>query len=368
MLDNLPEETTQLLIDLCTVSGPLTMAEAEDTTPQQSSTPANAPSYLSYLALSRVPAPEDKVEESKADEEENLSEPQTTQPSAPTPSKEKRPSPTLYFAHFVDHPSHFVHFLESVAARRWGQSLSSLPSPLPNANSDEDDDSEKRNQAAVWNTLLELYLDGGTPEQQDKALKVLTSDSLPCDETHALILCSIYSYTRGLVILWEKLGMYEDVLRFWMDKHNASPSEPSASTEVVQALVRYGPTHPHLYELVLRFLTSTSELLTRHRADVEKILEHIEKERIIPPLGVVQVLSRNGVASVGLVKGWLMGRIKEAREEVQTASFFSHFFHIFALMVFRTTGPATDQFLPTGDKCKVEASGRTRGPDACKGV
>lgn len=318
MLDNLPEETTQLLIDLCTVSGPLTMAEAEDTTPQQSSTPANAPSYLSYLALSRVPAPEDKVEESKADEEENLSEPQTTQPSAPTPSKEKRPSPTLYFAHFVDHPSHFVHFLESVAARRWGQSLSSLPSPLPNANSDEDDDSEKRNQAAVWNTLLELYLDGGTPEQQDKALKVLTRDSLPCDETHALILCSIYSYTRGLVILWEKLGMYEDVLRFWMDKHNALPSEPSASTEVVQALVRYGPTHPHLYELVLRFLTSTSELLTRHRADVEKILEHIEKERIIPPLGVVQVLSRNGVASVGLVKGWLMGRIKEAREEVQT--------------------------------------------------
>ncbi|KAG2041346.1 hypothetical protein BDR03DRAFT_1007183 [Suillus americanus] len=308
MLDNLPEETTQLLIDLCTVSGPLTIPEAEDTTPQQSSTPANAPSYLSYLALSRAPAPEDKVEESKADEEEDLTEPQTTQPGVPTPSQEKRPSPTLYFAHFVDHPSYFVRFLENVAARRWGQSLSSLPSSLPSASSDEneDEDSEKRSQAAVWNTLLELYLDGGSPEQQDKALKVLTSDSLP------------YSYTRGLVILWEKLGMYEDVLRFWMDKHNALPSEPSASTEVVQALVRYGPTHPHLYELVLRFLTSTSELLTRHQADVENILEHIEKERTIPPLGVVQILSRNGVASVGLVKDWLMGRIKEARDEVQT--------------------------------------------------
>ncbi|KAG2351149.1 hypothetical protein BDR07DRAFT_1476106 [Suillus spraguei] len=298
MLDNLPEETTQLLIDLCTISGPLTVPEAEDTTPQQSSTPAvSAPSYLSYLALSVHPR---------------------RKTNAPTPSKEKRPSPTLYFAHFVDHPSYFVRFLESVAARRWGQSLSSLPSSLPNVSSGEDEDSEKRNQAAVWNTLLELYLDGGSPEQQDKALKILTSDSLPCDKTHALILCSSYSYTRGLVIFWEKLGMYEDVLRFWMDKHNASPSESSASTEVVQALVRYGPTHPHLYELVLRFLTSTPELLTRHQADVEKILEHIEKERTIPPLGVVQILSRNGVASVGLVKNWLMGRIKEAREEVQT--------------------------------------------------
>jgi hypothetical protein len=328
MLDNLPEETTQLLIDLCTISGPLTTADVCDTASQQSSTPANTSSYLSYLALSRVPAPEDKEEESKAEGEEGEpSEPAKTQGNALALSEEKRPSPTLYFAHFVDHPSYFVHFLESVAERRWGQSLSSLQPSLPSPNSNEEEDSKKRDQAAVWNTLLELYLDGGSQEQQDKALKVLTSDTLPCDKTHALILCSSYSYTPGLVVLWEKLGMYEDVLRFWMGKHNATLSDSSASAEVVQALARYGPSHPHLYELVLRFFTSTPELLTRHQTDVEKILEHIEKERIMPPLGVVQVLSRNGVASVGLVKGWLMGRIKEAREEVQTvSSFYSHFF------------------------------------------
>jgi len=322
MLDNLPEETTQLLIDLCTISGPLTTADAWDTASLQSSTPANTTSYLSYLALSRAPAPENKEGASGAEDEGGEpSEPPKTQPG-PAPSEEKRPSPTLYFAHFVDHPSYFVHFLESVAARRWGQSLSPLQSSPPSLSSDEDEGTKKRDQAAVWNTLLELYLDGGSQEQQDKALKILTSDTLPCDKTHALILCSSYSYTPGLVILWEKLGMYEDVLRFWMDKHNATPSDSSASAEVVQALARYGPSHPHLYELVLRFLTSTPELLTRHQADVEKILEHIEKERIMPPLGVVQVLSRNGVASVGLVKGWLMGRIKEARDEVQTVSSF----------------------------------------------
>ena len=37
----------------------------------------------------------------------------------------------------------------------------------------------------------------------------------------------------------------------------------------------------------------------------------------MPPVSVVQVLSRNGVASVGLVKEWLMARIKSAREEVE---------------------------------------------------
>ena len=320
MLDNLPEETTQLLIDLCTISGPLTTTNASDTT---SHAPANTSSYLSYLALSRAPVPEDKEEESNTEVDDGEPpEPKKTQPSAPAPSEEKRPSPTLYFAHFVDHPSYFVHFLESVAARRWGQSLSPLPPSSSNPSPNDDEDTKKRDQAAVWNTLLELYLDGGSQEQQDKALKVLTNDTLPCDKTHALILCSSYSYTLGLVVLWEKLSMYEDVLRFWMDKHNATPSDSSASAEVVQALARYGSSHPHLYELVLRFLTSTPELLTRHQSDVEKILEHIEKERIMPPLGVVQVLSRNGVASVGLVKGWLMGRIKEARDEIQTVSCF----------------------------------------------
>ena len=33
---------------------------------------------------------------------------------------------------------------------------------------------------------------------------------------------------------------------------------------------------------------------------------------------VIQVLSRNGIASVGLVKQWLMTRIKEFREEIHT--------------------------------------------------
>ncbi|KAG2342599.1 hypothetical protein BDR05DRAFT_1025431, partial [Suillus weaverae] len=334
MLDNLPEETTQLLINLCTISGPLTMPEAEDTTSQQLTTPANTPSYLSHLPLSHAPAPEDKVEESKADEEEEPVEPQTSQPSTPASSKEeKRPSPTLYFAHFVDHSSYFVRFLENIAARRWGQLLSPLPSPPPNPSLDEDEDSERHDQAAVWNTLLKLYLDRGSQEQQDKALKILTSDSLLCDKTHALILCSSYTYTHGLVILWERLAMYEDILWFWIDKHNTSLSESSVSTEVMQALAQYGPTHPHLYELVLHFLTSTPELLTQHQGDVEKILEHIKKEQIMPLLGVVQVLSWNGVASVGLVKDWLMGHIKEARDEVQTVSSL-RFILISALMIF----------------------------------
>jgi hypothetical protein len=80
--------------------------------------------------------------------------------------------------------------------------------------------------------------------------------------------------------------------------------------------MQYGPEHPELYPLVLRFLTSTPELLKKHEEDVKAMVEYVDEEGIIPPLGVIQVLSRNGVASVGLLKEWLVKRITTSRAEI----------------------------------------------------
>ncbi|KAJ7456594.1 hypothetical protein FB451DRAFT_1143264 [Mycena latifolia] len=358
MLDSLPEETTQLLIDLCTSTGPLPEAEEEmpntaASTKALFSAGTAAPSYLSYLALNRnsvvldapPPSPSiktvkpgdtasrrDSVHESRASTPPPTPSVHTTAPHKRPPAPLKPPpkmlSPRIYFAHFVDHMDQFIIFLETVAQRRWGQSVESIEDvsvapvsePLP-------DEHDRPDQVAVWNTLLELYLTlpdspahGMASEDDDesgplrrKALRVLKSTTLPYDPTHALILCSSRGYTRGLVLLWERMGMYEDVLRFWMDS-----GEPGASDEVVRRLAAYGATRPQLYLVVLRYLTSTPVLLARHEADVRRVLEHIDNEGIATPLGIIQVLARNDVASVGLVKEWLMMRIQTARSEIQS--------------------------------------------------
>ncbi|KAF9476515.1 hypothetical protein BDN70DRAFT_839137 [Pholiota conissans] len=381
MLQSLPEETTQLLIDLCTTTGPLeglpdsTTATASPVAPKPT---VAGPSYLSYLALNRgvtattvvssetatPPSPSiktvradnasrraDSVYDGTITASAGASAPATPPPpatavvppataatvTAPAPPPVKRLSPRIYFPHFVDHMGQFVVFLEAVALRRWGQSVDDQKPGSIGLYSDREtvelaDDEElvdKQDQVAVWNTLLELYLTlplrSGPPEKRtafdegvmrDKAVRVLRNGSIPYDATHALILCSTYAFTQGLVLLWEKMGMYEDVLRFWMDKHKEGNS-PDASAKVVEQLMLYGSDHPHLYPLVLRFLTSTPELLAKHQEDVKGILEYIDEEGLIPPLGVIQVLSRNGVASVGLVKEWLIKRIKESRTEIQ---------------------------------------------------
>ncbi|TEB39465.1 hypothetical protein FA13DRAFT_1750921 [Coprinellus micaceus] len=339
MLQSLPEETMQLLVDLCTSSGPLIQNNSEGHDREASSASkqiqAPAPSYLSYLALNRGAALPTNAASS------STPPPSAVPKSAKIPSVEVKPpkvkrlSPRLYFSHFADHMEQFVVFLETVAKRRWGQSVDDKsPGEVGLLGSgrrrdDEDLDSllgeprqvqfdgfeeerealvDKQDQVSVWNTLMELYLTLPLPQStptsgvfdqnvmRDKALRVLRNDSLPYDRTHALILCSTHAFTPGLVFIWEKLGMFED--------------------KVVEHLMQYGPEHPELYPLVLRFLTSTPELLKKHEEDVKAMVDHVDEEGIIPPLGVIQVLSRNGVASVGLLKEWLVKRITTSRAEI----------------------------------------------------
>ena len=255
---------------------------------------------------------------------------------AGTQNPPRRPSPTLFFAHFVDHPACFTAPLETVAQRRWRQTLDGVGGTEPNTiavGRGEEEEAENLDQAAVWNTLLELYLDEGIEGDQNtacrhhKALRLLQSTHLPYDLTHALVLCSSHQYTPGLILLWEKMCMYEDVLRFWKEEHDSGRMsdtgvpDSSPSEKVISALGKYGPENPHLYPLVLRFFTSTPELLTANQASLEPLLEHIESEKIMSALSIVQVLSQNEVASVGLVKGWLMRQIKEGMEEIATVHF-----------------------------------------------
>lgn len=368
MLNSLPEETTQLLIDICTSLTPLMVEDDEVVSPGRQPS-ASGPSYLGFMALNRAPTlapgavPSDRPvrsHERSATHVESQEDSRTETPPTQTPTESiahtspikhvKRPSPRLYFPHFIDHKRQFILFLESVALKRWEQSLDSSPQPPTDVDPSADSDLEKRDQTAVWNTLLELYL--SPPDDPDaaynKAMRLLRRDDIPYDHTHALILCSTQNYTPGLVLLWEKMGMYEDVIRFWIDKEKDG-SGLEASTEVIRCLDRYGAKHPHLYPLVLRFLTSTPELLSRHSTDVSMILEHIDQEKIMPPLSIVQLLSRNGVATVGLVKEWLMTHIKSARNEIETVGAYEPFRYLHPKNGIVSTGPTTYSILSLGD-------------------
>lgn len=369
MVAALPDETTQLLIEICTGTDPL--VSEPDSLPTPSKT-AGGGSYLSYLALRgptttsappTAPTPATPVStdppvssgasirtarptERAARREPTLDgsrgpSPPSTLLAATAPPEVKRPSPRLYFANFIGHREHLLVFLEAVALRRWGQSVDGPKEPKDgDGSASAEDPAEAADQQAVWNTLLELYLtlasaagDGARSDAlREKALQLLSAaDRVPYDPMHALILCATRSFTPGLVLLWERLGMHEDVLRFWMEQDQRGVA--GAGTEVMRCLAKYGEEAPQLYKLALRFFTSAPELVSRHSLDLAEVLRVIEERKILPPLGVVQVLSRNEVASVGLVKEWLLARIRTAREEVHTVCLVLFFQCVSGLML-----------------------------------
>jgi len=395
MVAALPDETTQLLIEICTGADPV--VSEPDTLPTSSKSTGGG-SYLSYLALrgpATAPAPASPVSstdppmssaassrtarpnergprrEATVDGSRAPSPPSTVH-AAPPPVK--RPSPRLYFANFVGHREHLVVFLEAVALRRWGQSLD-VPKDGTTGASDAggEDSAEAADRQAVWNTLLELYLtlasasgEGARGDAlREKALQLLrAAERLPYDPTHALILCATRSFTPGLVLLWERLGMHEDVLRFWMEQDRRG-DDPSAGAEVMRCLAQYGGEAPQLYKLALRFFTSSPELVARHTRDLAEVLRVIEERAIMPPLVVVQVLSRNEVASVGLVKDWLLARIRTAREEVHTVRCLfvplsgtarDWIAMILILISYVHTGRTTDSVISARDRHEAQAS------------
>ncbi|WWD18724.1 hypothetical protein CI109_103178 [Kwoniella shandongensis] len=359
LLHREPEATTALLIDLCSgdlgkkrVASPDLTAKPNGNGKESGS---GGPAVLSYLGYNRVTglftgdgpstlAPSTQAQANGAPAEgvpaggavdglmtgiNGLSV------EDPEPSYIP-PSPRQYFAHFVDHRDLFIKFLESVASTLWGQTLALSPptasSPIPTRDVDTSppSDPSSADQRAVWNTLLELYLTWTKSSDiaiartsHDKALTLIGNKEIPYDPMHALILCSTAGFTEGLVRLWEGMGMYEDILRFWMEKDrtqnlNGGGTDPKPSEQVLSHLALYGPTNLHLYPLALRYLTSSPAILSRHPTELGKILQKIDEERIMPPLAVVQLLSRNGVASIGSVKEWLRSKVEENKSEIES--------------------------------------------------
>lgn len=369
LLANLPEDTTDLLIDTCcgTLDRPITV---EEVTAQEASDKPTKSSYLSYLALNKSasPAPGTPTVDrtgaaspvanafaggprSKRDRQASsltITDGETKTGSAiiekpvPPVKVENLPEIRQFFVHFIDRPTQFIRFLETLAERRWpgesagydvdGESAEEVTSHI------HQDSRQRKEQEAIWNTLIELYLsqanssDTSESEKQSlrsKALNLLREEdqAKPIDLTQALLVCTTSDFTHGILVIYERMGMYEDVLRFWMTQEevkSTSSNDASASLSswqrIMNALDKHGPEHHELYPLVLRYLTSSSALLSNHQNDLMRILDYVSKEKIMPPIAVVQTLSKSGVATVGMVKEYLRKQIVSEEEEMDAVS------------------------------------------------
>jgi vacuolar protein sorting-associated protein 11 len=209
------------------------------------------------------------------------------------------PAPRTAFSSFIDRPDEFIVFLEACLQE------------------DTLDESEKTD---LNTTLFEMYLHKSAEKKgnahretyEAKAKALLSSpDQPPLSSSSVLLLSHLSSFRAGTTLVKEQSGLLFDIFR--------SYTSAKDTRGALKALHKYGPQEPQLYPAALAYLTSSPKILDEAGPDeLAAVLERIDKDRLLAPLQVIQTLSKNDVATMGMLKPYLNDTI--ARERADIAS------------------------------------------------
>ncbi|KAI8973574.1 hypothetical protein BDF20DRAFT_907097 [Mycotypha africana] len=329
LLMYLPDETTQLLIDLCTGTLPLPENDGNNNPSRKANESENmlspAPSD-NVRALAGLPfgGPNALDSSSILSDQSTPTLPKHTN-STPTLNKLSQqsasrkstgipsytpPSPQNFMPAFIDRPKYLTKFLEAVYEYLKSESISKGASL-----------SQKSEYANVWNNLLEQVLDefDCTEEHRNKgkeyktlhqkALALLHDENVEYDTNQALMLCQMKRFDEGVVYLYEKMAMYSDILRFWMEKQDTE--------RVIEGVRKYGPEDPSLYPMVLTYFSSSPEIMAKSKNELLDVMNYIDDQNLLPPIQLVQALSRSNVVNVGLLKKYIGKKIENERQELK---------------------------------------------------
>ena len=212
------------------------------------------------------------------------------------------PRPRTAFSSFIDHPDEFIVFLEACLHE---DTLSS---------SDKTD---------ISTTLFEMYLhksnekrnnDHHRDEWETKAKALIenkdkTINKPSIENSNVLLISHLSDFRAGTTLVKEQSGLLFDIFR--------SYTSAKDTRGAIKALRKYGPEEPQLYPAALSYLTSDQRILDEAGPEeLDEILARIDKDGLMAPLQVVQTLSKNAVATMGMIKPYLAKRIERERKDI----------------------------------------------------
>lgn len=84
----------------------------------------------------------------------------------------------------------------------------------------------------------------------------------------------------------------------------------------IKALKKYGALEPQLYPAALAYFASSPRALEEAGDELDAVLRKIDEDGLMAPLQVIQTLSTNAVATMGMVKKYLTGTVERERKEI----------------------------------------------------
>ena len=106
----------------------------------------------------------------------------------------------------------------------------------------------------------------------------------------------------------EQQGLRFDIFRSYTSADDTAGA--------IKALRKYGNEEPQLYPAALAYFTSSPRALKEAGDELDAVLKKIDEDGLMAPLQVIQTLSNNAVATMGLVKKYLSTTIERERREI----------------------------------------------------
>lgn len=296
LLDNMPMETTELLINVFSgkykpeTSHSLFSASDQKLKDSEAQPPPERAevSVSSYGAFLRYLAGPLRHEE---DEEET--EPVNEEPTY------LPPRPSLVFSCFVNHPREFIVFLEACNE--------SFDKYQGNINDKKE----------LLLTLFEMYLSMSVKESENEAEWVaktteLLHAHLPLlDNSSVLLISHLYGFTEGEIRAQEENEDFEEGLF----RSAQMADDFDGAFEVVR---KYGQKKPELYTLMLSFIVSSDTVFKQASArEFRELLDKVTEHRLATPVEIIKLLSSNRNASIGIVKDYLTDYVDQANREIK---------------------------------------------------
>lgn len=224
----------------------------------------------------------------------------------------------------------------------------------------DEKDLKQVDKVDIYTTLFEMYLgrareSKNTTEREEwesKAKKIIESKESLIDTSNVLLLSHLSNFRDGTVLVREKQGLRFDIFR--------SCTSAGDTAGALSALRKYGAEEPQLYTAALAYFTSSPNVLEEvGEQELENVLKKIDELGLMKPLQVVQTLSANAVATVGMVKKYLGETIERERREIQTVSLLIRLLLVYRYSFYIIESQAHRK-LPLRNHCKEKGNRTTR--------
>ena len=126
------------------------------------------------------------------------------------------------------------------------------------------------------------------------------------------MLSHLSNFRGGTTLVREQQGLRFDIF--------LSYTSAKDTAGAIKALRKYGPEEPQLYPAALAYFTSDQKILEEAGDELDYVLKKIDEDGLMAPLQVIQTLSTNAVATMGMVKKYLSDTIERERKEISNVS------------------------------------------------